>query len=187
MPTGAIALSYNLSVAPTTRLRRKHLLLVAACVLAAGVAGFYLGSRPRIQANFLKQAQLVAMQEDGRPARGEVRSTTYYFTMRGNWESVFEKAVEDLPGALESHRESHRSEVRELVLPRRDDGGRISLLFPPEKIFYFSPGRLVIDDRKRPIRRTGGDQEWTTVEVLEFRERSAIDALAEWLRSATHG
>jgi hypothetical protein len=157
---------------------------ITAC--AAGIC-VYAGSAARSQPAFLRGAKLVAVSRDRAKStiRQDARTTTYFYTLPGDWEDVYGRAKSDLPFSLESKLGLASRDSKELIVPRRD-GDRISIMFPPEKIVYVSPGKLVLDKTGQPVRMKSTDEPWTTVEILDFRRDSALDQLAEWIRKKVH-
>ena len=109
--------------------------------------------------------------------------TTYYFTLQAPWETVSKSALSEMPTAVEAPVNQAYGDARELVVPRYE-GDRISLTFPPDKIFYVAPGRLAADADGNLIRKGATDKAWTTVEVRDFRAATVFDRLQDWLRGA---
>jgi hypothetical protein len=156
--------------------------VVAGAVMCAMLAGFVFGRTSHAPFTFLEGAELVAIQKDKNGARrSDTRTTTYYYTLPGSPADVYKHARAELPVALESRRGLDSPEVLQLVVPRTEEG-RISLLFPPDKILYVSPGKLSVDASGRPVRSRAAEAEWTTVEVLDFRSPSTFEQIAQWLR-----
>ena len=110
---------------------------------------------------------------------GTISGTSTYFSFRGNWQSVFEQALAEMPNAIVRDTFVGGTPAKVLTIPRIE-GGRTRVFFPPVREITILPDRLVLTEGGSVVSRKADN--WASVKVSEYHQPHLLDAAVGWVK-----
>ena len=124
--------------------------------------------------SFLRSGQVVYAGNTATRYPG-LKATEYFMNVPQNWKEAVKQVRKELPQAIERTGEDEPY----FVVPQIENG-RVRLSEFPEQSITVRPGKLQrVGARMMVLVGTG--QDWSHIEVQDFREPSALESAFNWL------
>lgn len=135
---------------------------------------------PAPEFEFLKGTHPIAIQDASvRSSSGLIEGTSTYFSFRGDWKSIYGRALAEMPNAIVRDTFVGDTPAKVLTIPRIEDG-RTRVFFPPVREITILPDKLVLTEGGSVVSRKTPN--WASVKVSEYRQPHLLDAAVGWVR-----
>ncbi len=150
--------------------------------LVIGVlAGSVLTRRHDHEFAFLVGAKPIAVRDGSvLTSNGVIKGITTYFSFEGDWQTVYRKAVAEMPGVIERETLVGGVPARVLTVPRMEDG-RMRVFFPPVREITIMPQRLVLTEGGQLFSKEE-EKNWAAVKISEYRQPHIFEDAVGWVR-----
>lgn len=142
--------------------------MVASCI-----AGYRMASQSQPGFAFLKQGETIY---SSRIVASNAPVTESYTNLPIDSKEAIKRIRQELPNAIERHDSEGQLSF---VLPQME-GGRVLITEFPIQAISVRPGRLVRFGNRILVSK-GSTDKWSNVQVLDYREPSALESAVHWL------